>query len=203
MKSLIVVDDFYSQPDKIRTAACDCEWLKPEALGPKFPGIESRRSFYSTSVVNEFEALANCRIRVETTTLPFGVFSLGLEQHLRHRVVHVDPCEWTGIVYLTLPEHCKGGTALYRHVSTGLTKTPDREQLEALGYRSEEEFNSKVFEPDQVREEAWREDIVVGMKYNRLILFRANSFHASTGYFGKTIQDARLIQLFFFNPEPE
>ena len=38
--------------------------------------------------------------------------------------VHIDPCFYSGILYLSLPEHCRGGTDFFRHRRTGLDRAP-------------------------------------------------------------------------------
>ena len=42
---------------------------------------------------------------------------------------------------------------------------------------------------------------VVGNKYNRMILFDAKHIHAASQYFGDSIDNDRLFQLYFFNTE--
>ena len=38
-------------------------------------------------------------------------------------------------------------------------------------------------------------------KYNRMVIYRGDMFHASLDYFGKDMYDGRLFQTFFFNTE--
>ena len=47
----------------------------------------------------------------------------------------------------------------------------------------------------------WEMTDYVSNKYNRLVLYRGNMYHASVDYFGNTLQDGRLFQTFFFNTE--
>jgi hypothetical protein len=44
---------------------------------------------------------------------------------------------------------------------------------------------------------------VVGNKYNRLVLFDAQLIHAASEYFGNSIENGRLFQMFFFDLEKE
>jgi hypothetical protein len=39
----------------------------------------------------------------------------------------------------------------------------------------------------------------IGNVYNRLVLWNAKMIHAASGYFGQTIANSRLFQLFFFD----
>jgi hypothetical protein len=47
----------------------------------------------------------------------------------------------------------------------------------------------------------WDKVDSIGNKYNRLILYRGDLFHASLDYFGKNLYDGRLFQTFFFDTE--
>jgi len=38
---------------------------------------------------------------------------------------------------------------------------------------------------------------IFGNVYNRLIMYRGDEFHKSNDYFGTTLQDGRLTQVFF------
>ena len=40
---------------------------------------------------------------------------------------------------------------------------------------------------------------VIGNKYNRLVIYKGDMFHASLEYFGSDIHTGRLFQVFFFN----
>lgn len=175
-KRVAVVDNFYTRPERVREYARNCEWLAPESLGPNFPGIESRRSFFSEALVARFEALIGGPIEVNQITLPFGIFALGFAEHERNKVVHIDPCEWTGVVYLTAPDAASGGTALYRNRRTGLTEVPPLSELQRRGYKSRHQFFSAELGSEQRNPDAWELDTFVEMKFNRLVLFRAPHF---------------------------
>ena len=47
----------------------------------------------------------------------------------------------------------------------------------------------------------WEMTDYVANKYNRIVLYRGNLYHASLDYFGNNIQNGRLFQTFFFNTE--
>jgi hypothetical protein len=42
---------------------------------------------------------------------------------------------------------------------------------------------------------------IVGNVYNRLVLFNAKFIHSASSYFGNSIENGRLFQLFFFDIE--
>jgi hypothetical protein len=41
----------------------------------------------------------------------------------------------------------------------------------------------------------------IGNLYNRLILYRGDIYHASLDYFGNSLENGRLFQVFFLNTE--
>jgi len=89
---------------------------------------------------------------------------------------------WAGVCYLSPDAPYTAGTAMYRHKETGEYRAPTNEH-EAYDYTK------------------WDRIDVVGNKYNRLILYSGDLFHASLDYFGKDLYDGRLFQTFFFDTE--
>ena len=89
---------------------------------------------------------------------------------------------WAGVIYLTPDAPASSGTAFYRHKETGKYR---RDPVDYEGY-------------DYTK---WEKFDVIGNKYNRLILFRGDLFHASLDYFGHDLGTGRLFQTFFFNTE--
>ena len=49
--------------------------------------------------------------------------------------------------------------------------------------------------------EPWEEIDRIGNIYNRLVLFKSHNVHGVSEYFGETIENSRLFQLFFFDVE--
>ena len=101
---------------------------------------------------------------------------------------HVDGCSYAGIVYLSLPEHCAGGTTIYRHKATG-DEIYDKAHRHLYDFRKPEQW------------EVLRE---VDMVYNRLVMYPGQLFHAiSPVFFGDSIENARLTQNVFLYRESD
>jgi len=200
MKNIIVIDNFYNMPYKVRDLALNkTEYLDKNSLPFNFPGTESRQSFYSQSLIDRINVATGESMVVDPSKFSFGVFAKTFAHDERKKVVHVDSSDWTALVYLSLPEHCKGGTVFYEDRETGLSSIPKTQELERLGYSSSENFNEKFIKPRAQSLRYWKTTARIAMKFNRMVLFRAGSlFHASEDYFGETDNDCRLIQLFFF-----
>ena len=107
-------------------------------------------------------------------------------------------CDWIGIIYLTLPLQAFGelGIKFYSHIATGLETFPTREEI--IKYQIEENDFGRIFSSNP---KLWKEYSCIPAKYNRMILYKGDYFHASVDYFGKDRYDGRLFQTFFFNTE--
>lgn len=203
MKNLIVIDDFYRNPQAVRDYALNkVDYFGRDDLANEFAGTESKQSFYTADVVAKIERAVGQTIKVEPEKYSFAVFWKTFASDARNLVVHVDQSDWTGLVYLSRPQDCQGGTSFYQHKESGLDTIPDEEQLQALGYESKKDFVQRFVTPQGKSPDHWRQLARVGMKFNRMILFRAGDmFHGADGYFGDNDENCRLLQLFFFKTE--
>jgi hypothetical protein len=196
---LIVADNFYDDPDAVRRFALSTQYL-PEDQCETLSGQESIGSFYSSQVVTRLESFVGKRISIQTVGNSFGRFRYTPAHHKRRSKIHFDNTDWTGVVYLTPDAFANGGTVFCRHKETGLYGPPTHSQLAELGLSSLEDFDREVVMRDTYDDDKWSQDLVVSMRYNRLVLFRGSEmFHGSTNSFGTQIKDARLTQVFFFN----
>ena len=203
MKNLIVMDNFYKNGQAVRDYALNkASYIPQERLSAKFPGTESVQSFFSDAVVKKMEHAIGSKIKVEPKKYSFGVFAKTYAADEKRKVIHIDESDWTGLVYLSRPEDCKGGTVFYQHRKSGMDIVPADDKLQKMGYADKEDFNSRFIMPQSQDESKWKVSARVGLKFNRMVLFRAGRmFHAAEGYFGSHDQNCRLIQLFFFKTE--
>jgi hypothetical protein len=199
MKNVVVLDGFYKRPEAVRQFALNCEWIDRTTLNPDFPGTESKKCFYSPSVVQKLSSLIGIEVQPEPHRSSFGAFALSFDLDARKRIVHLDACDWTGIVYLTQDCDSIGGTTLFCHRRTGLRGRPSEEELLRLGYGDMASFEEDVIRKDGPTSDAWDPDLQIDMRFNRLLLFRGGHlFHAPDHYFGTSVENGRLVQLFFF-----
>jgi hypothetical protein len=116
------------------------------------------------------------------------------------------------LVYLNPEDQCRGGTALYSHVDTGLHARPDSftqeqiKQLQAKGYKTESELwraltwvsasntGKEDWEPE------WKLERVIEMRWNRLVCYPSSVLHSiflQPGDFGNTLETTRLTMNLF------
>ena len=194
--SFLVVDDFLEQPDSFRKQALALDYPDLKGLYPgrnsqqrlQIPGLEQ----YASHLVGEplkpidpLESHGKCRI------------TLGSDP--RRGAIHVDKSQWSAILYLTLPEHCQGGTEFFRHKATGLDRSPitDREAI-AMGLPGRDAVLEKTIVKDGLKRSAWEKTMDIPMRYNRLVMLRPWFFHTAGPGFGKSLEDGRLIYVMFF-----
>jgi hypothetical protein len=105
--------------------------------------------------------------------------------------VHIDGYNnWAGVVYLTPDAPLSAGTAFYNFYDG----TKCKRDMDILENKSETDKYSQ----DLTK---WEQVDKVGNVFNRLILFNSNRFHMSMDYFGDTLENSRLFQVFFFSTE--
>jgi hypothetical protein len=177
--NLMVVDDFYSNPDAVRDFALSQEF----SVRGNFPGMRTQ-SFWTEDVKQAIEFNMQFAGKI-TNIYPdsgyTGAFQIATAQD--RTWIHSDPHNmWAGVCYLTPDAPSSGGTGLFKHKSSG-HHSKITQDYEGYDYTKYELFDR------------------IGNKYNRLIIYRGDLFHASLDYFGDNMQTGRLFQTFFFDTE--
>ena len=86
-QNIIVVDDFYSNPEEVRDFALNAEFPDP-GEDYTYPGRNSEGAYYSEEIHRKFEDLA------KESLIPAdknGYFRISLEKDSYKQDVHVDP----------------------------------------------------------------------------------------------------------------
>jgi hypothetical protein len=198
--SIVVVDDFLDNPDELRQQALNLDY--PDQQG-QFPGRNSLQRIDIAGLTEAVSAIigeplepaprpqshAKCRI------------TLGSDEGLGR--VHIDVSYWSGILFLSKPEDCRGGTEFFRHRATGTDRFPlTKEQLAATGYATFEDAQKGMVEREGMVAEAWDHLMTVPMRFNRLLLLRPWFWHTAGPGFGERLENGRLVYLMFFLKPP-
>lgn len=197
--NVIVIDDFYQNPEAVRKLALNADYKDVTQLN--YPGFQSVKSYSSAALVEKFEKILRRSLDANPVQSTFGKFRIMLRETGSRLKVHLDGgCDWTGVLYLNLPEDCQGGTAFYRHRRTGLEGRVPMGRVRSLGFQDWDSLERSIIEPDTLDATAWEQTMYIGMKFNRLVLFKGNElFHCHTHSFGSNKGDGRMTQNFFFN----
>lgn len=206
-RELAVVDDFISDPLAYREWALSLDYLDRSHGAVNYPGIQTKPHLDSEMMRRICDSVGR---DIKWSWPDNGSFRLSFAHSRAKSDIHVDEdsgrATYAGVLYLSLPEHCRGGTAFWCHSETGWVKAPSLEQARESLYGTFGEFqrrrisaggNVSFSELKQGRGD-WDWVLEVPMRFNRLILYRSDYFHSISEVFGDTKQNARLVQLFFF-----
>jgi hypothetical protein len=209
-RELVVIDDFLPDPLGWRAQALALRFEQPRHASVNYPGVQTAGQAVDPAWM---QTIADRLGRDLKWGWPaHGAFRLSPAGSLARSDIHSDVDQgiaYAGVLYLSLPEHCCGGTSFWSQRATGWTRRPDAAQLAASPWRNRDAFERSlsargVGGSEHERLAATRKDwelvFEVGMRFNRLIVYRSDYFHAVSQVFGQGPQDARLVQLFFFEP---
>jgi hypothetical protein len=201
-KNIIIVDDFYDNPHEVRDYALNLEYPEPDG-DYTYPGKNSKGSYYSDEIHLKFEKLAGELLDPAGEN---GYFRISLDGVSHKQDIHVDPgWEWGAVLYMSDPKDCidEGGTSFWRHNDMGIENIPRTdEEAQFHGWPSYKESWSTTVYGDGQHRDRWTRYALCPMKFNRVVLFRTHLWHSHSFNFGDTLENGRLVQLFFFNPCP-
>lgn len=181
LDSIVIKDGFYDQPDEMRNLALSKSYNEPPPDTPRLA---------VTSVCNESETRAMGELLKpyiphdeNNNVVSINIlFRYTLANAQKKVFCHVDGCSYAGLLYLSKPEDCAGGTTIYRHKATG-------DEIYDKAHRHLYDFKDAA---------QWEIITEVEMAYNRLVMYPGQLFHAITPiFFGDTIDNARLTQNVF------
>ena len=196
--SLIVIDDFLPEPHTVRKSALELEYPELDAATP-YAGLNSGRRVRIPGLDEEISRIVGERV-VSTPESFHAVCRIAFAGSAGRNEVHVDPGQWSGILYLSLPEHCIGGTEFYRHIPSNSERVPmTHAEQQAMGVRSFQDVLEKVIRPDGNDPTKWERIMQVPMRFNRLVMFRPWLWHNAGPGFGDKLENARLVYLLFFD----
>ena len=181
--SLIVIDNFYENPDEVREFALTRKFQFNHLF---HKGKRTNETYKFNGLKERFEELLNCKITNWDKYNTNCCFQYCTKED--QLVYHFDDQEYAGVLFLTPDAPVEAGTCLLRSKHTKKMKVSDEEHsiVFAKGFLDSSEF-----------------DFVdkVGNVYNRLVLFDSKCIHAASEYFGNSLENSRLFQLFFFDLE--
>jgi hypothetical protein len=199
--SLIVVDDFLPDPTAVREFALGMEYPELDVATP-YAGFNAEKRLRIPGLDEEVSRIVGEPI-VATPKSFHAICRIAFSDSAGRNEVHVDPGRWSGILYLSLPEHCIGGTEFYRHIPTDSERVPiTRAEQKAMGVQSFDDVLEKVIEPHANDPTKWERVMRVPMRFNRLVLFRPWLWHNAGPGFGDKPENARLVYLMFFDAAP-
>ena len=103
------------------------------------------------------------------------------------------------MLYLNLPEQCKGGTAFWKHKTRGIDRLPSKAELTAKGEDADAFY--RTMEREWKELEHWNCVKFVPMRWNKFVTYPTSYFHSRYPFeaFGSGPQDGRLIWICFYD----
>ena len=194
--SLVVVDDFLEDPQALRRAALSLSY--PPQAGA-FPGRNSVERVEIDGLTEAVSRLVGERLRPAPPPQSHAKFRITLAGDTGRAKVHIDKAHWSGVLYLSRPDDCRGGTEFFRHLPTQSDRAPmTDEELAAAGFASQEQMYREIVSKHTLDDSKWEMTMRVPMRFNRLLMLRPWMWHTAGEAFGNSLEDGRLVYLLFF-----
>jgi hypothetical protein len=196
--TFLVVDDFLDNAEALREHALKLDY--PDQQG-QFPGRNSVQRIAIEGLTEAVSRIIGEPLEPAPPPQSHAKLRLTRASDKGRGRVHVDESHWSGILYLSRPEDCRGGTEFFRHKATGFDRFPfSPEDLKRGGFADHADAHRALIERDGTNDEAWDRIMTVPMRFNRLLLLRPWLFHTAGPGFGERPDNSRLVYLMFFNP---
>ncbi len=197
-----VINDFYDNPDAIRQFALAQKYtFRHEEVGLDYvyPGCRTKdlHALDSTLQALVLKKLVSVFHIAEHDVMRWAISSSfqSVSEIYKEGVIHTDTNTiFAGVLYLTPNAPLDAGTSIYRTNSTFT-----QEKYKHACDQNDERFKNGEIIMDTSFHSMFDEVVRVNNVYNTLILFEGDMFHAANNFFGNTLEDSRLAQVFFVN----
>ncbi len=194
--SIVIVDDFLDNALALREAALRLTYPDQQGM---FPGRNSVERINIDGLTQQVSHLVGEPLEPMPPQQAHAKSRITLATDVGKAKVHVDTAHWSGILYLSKPEDCLGGTEFFRHLPTNTERAPYNDQeAAAMGFSSAKAMTGEILEKDGLDDSKWEMTMRVPMRFNRLVLLRPWLWHTAGQNFGTTMQNGRLVYLMFF-----
>jgi hypothetical protein len=181
LDTIVIKDNLSAQPDELRKLALSKSYNEPPADTPRL-AVTAACTEPETMAMGDLIKPYIEKIDNNEVVGINVLFRYTLANAQKKVFCHVDGCSYAGLLYLSKPEDCAGGTTIYRHKATG-------DEIYDKAHRQLYDFKDAA---------QWEVISEIEMVYNRLIMYPGQLFHAITPvFFGDTIDNARLTQNVF------
>lgn len=202
MESITVIDNFLQNPDEVRRMALSQTYKKNDASRGYWPGgrtaqISELNPEYANLINQKVLSVAYNIEKSSTLAAKVSTEFQYVTNNFGFGKVHRDTDEVAAVLYLTPNAPVDSGTEFYKQISDYSTDLNDAytgvcASVSAGNPITEEQQKIK----DEVLSHYVKTDVVANI-YNRLIVYPSSYPHCATRYFGNTLEDARLTQVFF------
>ena len=181
LPSLLIFDDFYSNPIEVRDFALKSISLRNEFSPGGYPGKRTI-NYYTEDLDNKFKQIFSPYFSQVSTAPDTMSGSFQITNSNDKSWIHKDgplirkyksDKNYAAVLFLTPNPVSKSGTTFYEKIV----------------------IKDSITEAKEIE---YKETDYVENKFNRIVIFDSDLLHASKNYFGVNDVDSRLTQVFFF-----
>ena len=197
-----IIENFYENPDAIRTFALAQEYTfcqHRQNLEYVYPGSRTKDLFDLDAELHGkiCKKLVSVFHNAEHDMMQWAISTSfqSVTAEFNQGVLHTDQNTiFAGVLYLTPDAPLNGGTSLFKP-----NKSFDDTKYQQALVQNDERFKAGEIAMDTSYHSMFDEIVRVNNVYNTLIIYEGRHFHAANDFFGKTLEDSRLAQVFFIN----
>jgi len=196
---VVVVDNFFEDPDVVRDYALSLDYFK---VDDNYPGV--RTELLDKLNPEFFESLS---MRLFSLLYDFNVQSAGgyvqacfqliteeYEEGWVHSDLSTDDWSVAGVIYLTPEAPRNGGTSMYRLCSD---QHPEQSEFKNKFYANGHVDIVDYRKARDAFNQHYEKTLEVSNIYNRLIMYNTEQLHRGDKFFGLSKNTARLTLVFF------
>ena len=195
-----VINNFYDDPDAIRQFALAQKYTfrhEEQDLDYVYPGGRTKDLHELDSQLQALvlKKLVSVFHIAEHDLMRWGISSSfqSVSEIYKEGVIHTDKNTiFAGVLYLTPNAPLNSGTSLYKKNAAF-----NEDKYKKACDKNDERFKAGELVMDTGFHSMFDEVVRVNNVYNTLILFEGDIHHAANSFFGSTLEDSRLAQVFF------
>jgi hypothetical protein len=204
--SILLIENFLRQPDKVRELALQQEYFTAQQFTEKYkshtdwPGqrtehVVDLHKEYADAVLTQLAHIANVNFGLKNVSIRsyFHVTTVNDGDSWVHQDNNID---LAAILYLTPNAPLSSGTSFYR---CNDVKKWESYMASQEGYQTLKQINRE--ERKDLYNELFTPHAIINNIYNQLVVYYGTEYHKSNDYFGDSIEDGRLTQVFFITSE--
>lgn len=197
-----IIENFYENPDAIREFALKQTYTfchERNNVKYVYPGSRTKDIFDLDPALQAeiCKKLVSVFHNSEYDSMRWGISTnfQSVTEEYKEGVIHTDHNTiFAGVLYLTPDAPLNAGTSLYRKGPTF-----DEAKYKAALALNDKEFREGKIVMNTEHHSMFEEIVRVNNVYNTLIIYEGRHYHSANDFFGKTLEDSRLSQVFFVN----
>lgn len=203
MESL-VINNFLPYPNVVRSWALSNEFVDSKEFSKRigthtsWPGLRSQHVMdldgtYANVILSQISDISK-KFFLGSNDLNISIrsfFQVCREEDGDSWIHQDNDVDIAGILYLSPNAPISSGTTLYKCNDYNTWLSTPIDKMMQINRVEQKELYDKLFSPVDV----------IGNVYNRLVMYKGDIFHKSNDYFGSTMTDSRLTQVFFVKVE--